>query len=64
MTVSYVLQVGREHMMHQNVRFNFPLNLEDDGEIKLKLRGRWRSNKGQNAIFSLKKSNFGEVIAM
>ena len=51
-------------MMHQNVRFNFPLNLEDDGKIMLKLRGRWRSNKGQNAKFSLKKSNFGEVIAM
>ena len=25
--------------MHQNVRFNFPLNLEDDGKIKLKLIG-------------------------
>ena len=23
--------------MHQNVRFNFPLNLEDDGKIILKL---------------------------
>ena len=51
-------------MMHQNVRFNFSLNLEDDGKIILKLRGRWISNKGQNAIFSLKNSNFGEVIAM
>ena len=50
--------------MHQNVRFNFPLNLEDDDKIILKLRGRWRSNKGQNAIFFLKKSNFDEVIAM
>ena len=51
-------------MMHQNVRFNFPHNLEDDGKIILKLRGHWRSNKGQNAIFSLKEFNFGEVIAM
>ena len=51
MAVSYVLQVGREHMMHQNVRFNFSLNLEDDGKIKLKLRGRWRSNKGQMPFF-------------
>ena len=51
-------------MMHQNVRFNFPLNPEDDGKIIIKLRGRWRSNKGQNAIFSLNKYNFGEMIAM
>ena len=49
-------------MMHQNIRFNFLLNLEDNGKIILKLRGRWRSNKGQNIIFSLKKSNFDQEI--
>ena len=51
-------------MMHQNIRFNFLLNLEDNGKIILKLRGRWRSNKGQNIIFSLKNSNFDQEILM
>ena len=32
MTVSLVLQVGMEQMMHQNIRFNFLFNLEDDGK--------------------------------
>ena len=50
--------------MHQNIRFNFLLNLEDNGKIILKLRGRSRSNKGQNIIFSLKNSNFDQGILM
>ena len=50
--------------MHQNIRFNFLLNLEDNGKIILKLRGRRRSNKGQNIIFSLKNSNFDQEILM
>ena len=32
MPVSKVLQVGREQMMHQNIRFNFLFNLEDYGK--------------------------------
>ena len=32
MPVSKVLQVRREQMMHQNIRFNFLFNLEDDGK--------------------------------
>ena len=51
-------------MMHQNIRSNFLLNLEDNGKMILKLRGRWRSNKGQNIIFSLKKSNIDQEILM
>ena len=39
MTVCQVLQVRREQLMHQNIKFNFILNLEDDGEKILKLRG-------------------------
>ena len=50
--------------MHQNIRFNFLLNLEGNGKIILKLRGRLRSNKGQNIIFSLKNSNFDQEILM
>ena len=49
-------------MMHQNIRFNFLLNLADDRKIILRLRGRWRSNKGQNIIFPLKNSNFDQEI--
>ena len=44
--------------MHQNIRFNFLFNLEDDGKRIPKLRGHRRSNKGQYVIFSLKDSNF------
>ena len=33
MPVSYVLQVGREQMVQQNIRFSFLFNLEDDGKI-------------------------------
>ena len=50
--------------MHQNIRFNFLLNLEDNGKIILKLMGPRRSNKGQNIIFSLKNSNFDQEILM
>ena len=32
MPVSKVLQVRRDQMMHQNIRFNFLFNLEDDGK--------------------------------
>ena len=32
MPVSKVLQVRREQMMHQNIRFNFLFNLEDYGK--------------------------------
>ena len=32
MPVSKVLQVGREQMMHQNIRFNVLFNLEDYGK--------------------------------
>ena len=32
MPVSLVLQVGREQMMHQNIRFSSLFNLEDDGK--------------------------------
>ena len=32
MPVSQVLQVRREQMMHQNIRFNFLFNLDDDGK--------------------------------
>ena len=39
MTESHVFQVRREKLMQQNIRFNFILNLEDDGERMLKLRG-------------------------
>ena len=51
-------------MMYQNIRFNFLLNLEDYGEIILKLRGCWRSNKGQNVIISLNISYFDQEILM
>ena len=51
-------------MMYQNIKFNFLLNLEDYGKIILKLRGCWRSNKGQNVIFPLKISNFDQEILM
>ena len=30
--VSQVSHVGREQMMHQNIRFNFLFNLEDNGK--------------------------------
>ena len=50
--------------MYQNIRFNFRINLDDYGKIILKLRGCSRSNKGQNAIFSLKNSNFDQEILM
>ena len=49
-------------MMHQNIRFNFPLNLEGYGKIIPKLRGHWRSIKGQNVIFSLKNIIFDKDI--
>ena len=49
--------------MHQNIRFNFLFNLEDDGKKNPKSRGHRRSNKGQNVFFSLKDSNFdGEFL--
>ena len=51
-------------MMHQNIRFEFLLNLEDNRKIILKFKGRWRSNKGQNIISSLKNSNFDQEILM
>ena len=49
--------------MHQNIRFNFLLNVEENGKIILNLRDRWRSNKG-HIIFFLKNSNFDQEILM
>ena len=53
---SQVLPVGREQMMHQNISFKF---FNDTKFIKS--RGHWRSNKGQNAIFSLKGFKLWEM---
>ena len=51
-------------MMYQNIKFNFLLSLENYGEIILKLRDCWRSNKGQNVIIFLKISYFDQEILM